>query len=133
MRGIRRRLATKGIKVVLESSGAKAILDASYDPSFGARPVERYLEGTVVTQLSKMLISGELTSGTIVRIEACASSSSDDNHKPSAKRLRTESNNLRYTVESDPEYEKEVEAERQRYTGGDIDDDYEMPDIEVVD
>ena len=134
MRGIRRRLAAKGIKVVLESSGAKAILDASYDPSYGARPVERYLEGTVVTQLSKMLISGELTSGSIVRIEAAGSSTSDDDDKPSAKRMRTESNNLRYTVESDPEYEKEAEAERQRYAAsGDIDDDYQMPDIEVVD
>ncbi|KAG7364280.1 ABC transporter ATPase [Nitzschia inconspicua] len=130
MKGIKRRLATKGIKIILESSGAKAILDASYDPSYGARPVERYLEGTVVTRLSRMLISGELTPGTIVRIEAFGDdSSNDDCDVPVAKKLRT--NNLQYIVERDPDYEKEQEAERQRYLTSDY--DYEMPDIEIVD
>mmetsp|Transcript_21060 Transcript_21060/g.37062 ORF Transcript_21060/g.37062 Transcript_21060/m.37062 type:complete len:924 (-) Transcript_21060:482-3253(-) len=131
MRGIKRRLASKGIKVVLESSGAKAILDASYDPSFGARPVERYLEGSVVTQLSRMLISGELETGTIVRIEGVGGDESgDDCDSPLNKKLRTD--NLRYIVEHDPEYEKELEADRQKYGKGE-DDDYEMPDIEVID
>ncbi|KAG7336920.1 chaperone ClpB [Nitzschia inconspicua] len=130
MKGIKRRLAAKGIKIILESSGAKAILDASYDPSYGARPVERYLEGTVVTRLSRMLISGELTPGTIVRIEAFGDdSSNDDCDVPLAKKLRT--NNLQYIIELDPDYEKEQEAERQRYLSSDY--DYEMPDVEVVD
>merc|ERR1711976_760420 len=69
MRGVKRRLESKGIGVVLESSGARAILESSYDPNYGARPVERYLEATVVTQLSRMLIGGELSSGTTVHIE----------------------------------------------------------------
>jgi ATP-dependent Clp protease ATP-binding subunit ClpB len=70
MIGVKRRLATRGIRVILESSGAQAVLAASYDPSYGARPVERYLENTVVTTLSRMLISGELVGGTTVHIEA---------------------------------------------------------------
>lgn len=69
MEGVRKRLASRGIRVVLEASGAKAILSASYDPKYGARPVERYLESTVVTTLSRMLISGEIVSGSTVRIE----------------------------------------------------------------
>jgi ATP-dependent Clp protease ATP-binding subunit ClpB len=73
MRSVRRRLAAQGVRVVLESSGAQAILSASYNPDYGARPVERYLESTVVTKLSRMLISGEITSGTIVYIEAVPS------------------------------------------------------------
>lgn len=70
MRGVKRRLASQLVRVVLESSGVQHILDCSYDPHYGARPVERYLEQTVVTQLSKMLISGEITSGCVVRIVA---------------------------------------------------------------
>merc|ERR1712038_339795 len=70
MRGVKRRLATQGIRIILEDSGVSAILEASYDPNYGARPVERYLEQTVVTELSKMLISGEIGSGCIVHIEA---------------------------------------------------------------
>jgi ATP-dependent Clp protease ATP-binding subunit ClpB len=130
MLSIKRRLASKGIKIILESSGAKAILEASYDPSYGARPVERYLEGTVITHLSRMLISGELIPGTIVRIEAAGDdSSSDDCDIPLKKKLRTD--NLQYTVERDPQYEKELSAESQRFAA--FDDDFEMPDIEVVD
>jgi ATP-dependent Clp protease ATP-binding subunit ClpB len=70
MGGIRKRLATRGIRVILEQSGVTAILDASYDRNYGARPLERYLEHSVVTTLSRMLISGELVSGWTVHIEA---------------------------------------------------------------
>jgi ATP-dependent Clp protease ATP-binding subunit ClpB len=70
MKGVKRRLATQGIRVILENSGANAVLEASFDPNYGARPVERYLEQSIVTKLSKMLISGEITSGCTVHIEA---------------------------------------------------------------
>ena len=103
MTGVKRRLADKGVKVILESSGAKAVLQASYDPSFGARPVERYLEKTVVTTLSRMLISGELTSGTVVHIEA-QDTSDLDNDAPVRKKLKTAAN-LKFRVEKDEDAE----------------------------
>jgi ATP-dependent Clp protease ATP-binding subunit ClpB len=98
MEGIRKRLAPQGIGVILESSGARAILLASYNPDYGARPVERYLESTVVTTLSRMLISGELVSGSIVSIEAIEDGeddSYDDVSVPVQKKAR-----LRYKVEA---------------------------------
>lgn len=70
MRGVKRRLAAQDVRVVLEKSGAEAVLEASFDRNYGARPVERYLEQTVVTTLSKMLISGKLSGGYTVHIEA---------------------------------------------------------------
>jgi ATP-dependent Clp protease ATP-binding subunit ClpB len=97
MAGIRKRLSPQGVKVILESSGAKAILLASYNPDYGARPVERYLESTVVTTLSRMLISGELVSGSLVRIEAVEGAeddSYDDVSVPLQKKAR-----LHYIVE----------------------------------
>lgn len=98
MRSIRKRLAAQGVRVVLESSGAKAILEASFDPNYGARPVERYLESTVVTKLSRMLISGEIASGSIVRIEATEGEeeSYDDAEVPLRKKAR-----LSYIVSQD--------------------------------
>merc|ERR1711959_530772 len=104
MKGVKRRLATRGVKVHLESSGVRAILEASYDPSFGARPVERYLEGAVVTTLSRMLISGELTSGTIVHIEA-GNTSSPIAKKPRNTTTMRGDDNLQYRVEHDAAYE----------------------------
>jgi ATP-dependent Clp protease ATP-binding subunit ClpB len=45
--GVKRRLETQGgVRIILESSGVRAILTSSYDPHYGARPVERYLEQT---------------------------------------------------------------------------------------
>ena len=117
MSGVKRRLAARGVKVTLESSGAKAVLENSYDPKYGARPVERYLEKTVVTTLSKMLISGELGSGTIVHIEADNSvaddgdddSSMDACDTPLKKKVKTQAK-LRYRVETDGSAEPLLES-----------------------
>ena len=88
--------------MVLEKSGTEAILNASYDREYGARPVERYLEQTVVTKLSKMLIGGELASGYTVFIEGIPQSSDDDSFdmvdQPEKKRAKT----LTYRVEPFP-------------------------------
>lgn len=94
MRGVKRRLAGQCIRVVLESSGAQYILDSSYDPNYGARPVERYLEQTVVTTLSKLLISGELGSGCVVHIEAVPANDDDDfvDVGPTNKKVRSKLN-----------------------------------------
>lgn len=107
MNSVRKRLSTHGIRVVLEKSVAQAVLAASYDPNYGARPVERFVESTIVTVLSRMLLSGELTSGSVVHIEAVEQhdedSSYDDANYPLAKRAR-----LVYRVEkaaSDMDYE----------------------------
>lgn len=115
MVGVKRRLAPRGVKVILESSGAKAVLEASYDPNYGARPVERYLEKTVVTTLSRMLISGELTSGTVVHIEAEDSTSDDESsldecEVPLKKKAKTPTK-LRFRVEEDKETSTESEAQ----------------------
>lgn len=106
MNGVRKRLAAQGIRVILEPSGAKAILSASYNPNYGARPVERYLEAEVVTHLSRMLIAGELPSGSIVYIEAIEDEedSYDDLSEPLRKRAR-----LRYRVsQGDPQEDAEM-------------------------
>ena len=103
MIGVKRRLATQGVRVILESSGAKAILDASYDHAFGARPVERYMEHTIVTALSRMLISGELTAGMTVHIEAVdAEESSIDDCGVPLKKART----LKYRLEKSESFDE---------------------------
>ena len=98
MKGVKKRLAQQGIRVVLEKSGTEAILDASFDRSYGARPIERYLEHTVVTKLSKMLICGEVSSGYTVFIEGVNEDDSFDFVEPDKKRQKT----LKYRVEKFP-------------------------------
>ena len=95
----------QGVRVILETSGAKAILDASYDRNYGARPVERYLQQTVVTELSKMLISGKLASGSTVHIEAVSDADAETTtgSLPSNKRARTLNYRIEKTISIDGE------------------------------
>ena len=46
------------------------IADKSYTPVFGARPVKRYLQKFIETQIGKLIISGELRDGHKVIIDA---------------------------------------------------------------
>ena len=106
---ITRLLAEKGVGVELKKSGVKAILESSFDQSYGARPVERFLEGEVVTALSRLLISGELTSGTIVHIEGRNTESEDG---PITKKSRK--GELHYRLEPDSSNKNGQEYENQQ-------------------
>ena len=99
MSGVKRRLESQGVNAILEPSGALAILEASYDRNYGARPVERYLEQTVVTTLSRMLLSGDIFPGCTVHIEA---KDVNDDRSPERKKLKT----LSYRVELSPEVDE---------------------------
>lgn len=89
MLGVKHRLEKQGVTAILEKSGAMAVLEASYDRNYGARPVERYLEQTVVTTLSKMLLNGQLFAGCTVHIEADeAAADVDDRPYKKARPLR---------------------------------------------
>jgi len=64
-----KRLEDRDITVTLTQPATDNILKTAYDPLYGARPLRRYLEKHVVTQLSKMIISGELQDHSQVSIE----------------------------------------------------------------
>jgi ATP-dependent Clp protease ATP-binding subunit ClpB len=67
---VAQRLESNGVHATLSDKGADAILAASFDPQYGARPVERYLEKNVVTELSKRVLEGNLGSDVALRIDA---------------------------------------------------------------
>eukprot|EP00808_Paulinella_micropora_P027680 g59104.t1 len=64
------RLDEVDVSLRLHSSAASLILKESYDPHYGARPLKRYLERHIVTQLSRMLIDGSLDKHSEVDIAA---------------------------------------------------------------
>jgi ATP-dependent Clp protease ATP-binding subunit ClpB len=64
------RLKDRGIQITLENTALDTALTQAYDPLYGARPLKRYLEKQIVTQLSRMLIAGTLTNNSQVRISA---------------------------------------------------------------
>ena len=64
------RLDDQQIKVVLTEKAKIAIVDASYDPQYGARPLRRYVQHTVETMLSKRLLRGDVIPGQTVTVDA---------------------------------------------------------------
>ena len=68
MAAVSRRLADRDITLELTEEAKSFIARASYSPSFGARPVKRYLQKYVETELAAMLIRGTLSDGQRVRV-----------------------------------------------------------------
>ena len=64
------RLEDKQISVELTDDAKTAIVEAAYDPQYGARPLRRYVQHTVETMLSKRILRGEVLPGQIVRVDA---------------------------------------------------------------
>jgi len=60
MRSVEKRLADKDIAIVITPAASEFILKQAYDPVYGARPLRRYLEKHIVTQVSRMILTGEL-------------------------------------------------------------------------
>jgi len=64
-----KRLEEKDIAINLGDRAIELILKNAYDPVYGARPLKRYLEKNIVTQLSKLILSGELNDHSTVHID----------------------------------------------------------------
>ncbi|MBQ8622188.1 MAG: ATP-dependent chaperone ClpB [Oscillospiraceae bacterium] len=64
------RLEDQQIRVELTEAAKSAIVDASYDPQYGARPLRRYVQHTVETMLSKRLLRGDVVPGQTVTVDA---------------------------------------------------------------
>ena len=64
------RLETQQIACRLTDAAKAAIVDAAYDPQYGARPLRRYVQHTVETMLSKRLLRGEVLPGQTVTVDA---------------------------------------------------------------
>ena len=67
---LNQRLEDQQIRVELTDAAKAAIMEASYDPQYGARPLRRYVQHTVETMLSKRLLRGDVTPGQTVTVDA---------------------------------------------------------------
>ncbi len=67
---LNQRLEDQQITCQLTKAAKDAIVDASYDPQYGARPLRRYVQHTVETMLSKRLLRGDITPGQTVTVDA---------------------------------------------------------------
>jgi ATP-dependent Clp protease ATP-binding subunit ClpB len=57
------RLEDRNISIVFTPAAKKWIGEKGYDPTYGARPLKRFLQKQVETQLARSLIAGEIAEG----------------------------------------------------------------------
>ena len=70
MRDIEKRLEERSIQLTLSDAAKKFIADESYEPAYGARPVKRFLQRNVETELAGELIRGTIKDGDQVLIDS---------------------------------------------------------------
>ncbi|RLM91679.1 chaperone protein ClpB1-like [Panicum miliaceum] len=70
MKDVAACLAERGVALAVTDAALDVILSLSYDPVYGARPIRRWIEKRVVTELSKMLIKEEIDENSAVFIDA---------------------------------------------------------------
>jgi len=70
LRDLRKRLEEHMVKLELAPEAVHQIAVTSYDPVFGARPVKRFIQKHVETELGKKMIQGSVPDGSTVRLLA---------------------------------------------------------------
>ncbi|MCR5369461.1 MAG: ATP-dependent chaperone ClpB [Clostridium sp.] len=68
MRDLNRRLADKDITITLTDMAKSYVIEHSYDPVYGARPLKRYLQKNVETLAAKLILSGSVGEGENIEI-----------------------------------------------------------------
>jgi ATP-dependent Clp protease ATP-binding subunit ClpC len=80
----RRRLHAQNVAVTFTANAIDELADRGYEPEFGARPMRRTIQREVDNRLSSLLLSGELTPGGRVTVDARQGALTLDIDGPSA-------------------------------------------------
>jgi ATP-dependent Clp protease ATP-binding subunit ClpB len=70
LKSVKKMLALQGITLDATPEAIEYLSDKGYDPQFGARPVKRVIQRDVLNELSKEILSGKITTDSIVLIDA---------------------------------------------------------------
>ena len=72
MKDLNSRLADQQLTCVLTPAAKAHIIDASYDPLYGARPLRRYVQHTVETLIAKKILMGDVAPGSTLRVDVAS-------------------------------------------------------------
>ena len=69
IKDIENRLKDNNISIILSEKAKEEIINNSYDEAYGARPLKRYISKIIETELSKMIIKGNIDYGDRIVID----------------------------------------------------------------
>ena len=66
---LRRRLADKGLKLIITDAAKALIIDRGFDPLYGARPLRRFLQSSVETLIARRILSGDVAAASTLTVD----------------------------------------------------------------
>ena len=69
LKELEKRLADRGIKLTVTPEAVAMAAKNGYDPVYGARPLKRYLQKKLETQIARLIIGGEAADGCTITVE----------------------------------------------------------------
>jgi ATP-dependent Clp protease ATP-binding subunit ClpB len=66
----RERLAARGMTCEITDAAKDVLLEAGWDPQYGARPLKRALQRLVENELARRVLAGDFVAGDVVVIDA---------------------------------------------------------------
>ena len=66
---LNKRLLDKQLRCTLTDAAKSFIVDAAFDPAFGARPLRRYVQHTVETMIAKRILQGDVAPGAELTVD----------------------------------------------------------------
>jgi ATP-dependent Clp protease ATP-binding subunit ClpC len=70
LEGVNKNLAKQNVSVQLTDAALAKLIQAGYDPQFGARPMRRVIQGTVEDAMATRILEGRAQPGTVVTLDA---------------------------------------------------------------
>ena len=67
---VNRRLADKEISISLTEAAKNYVVEGGYDPTYGARPLKRYLQKNVETLAARLMLEGDVGAQDTITIDA---------------------------------------------------------------
>ena len=69
IKDLNKRLAEQQLTCVLTDAAKTFIIDAAYDPLYGARPLRRYVQHTVETLIARKILMGDILPGSTLTVD----------------------------------------------------------------
>ena len=66
---LRKRLATRNLKLDVTDEAKRLLADEGYDPTYGARPLKRVIQHRIENPLASKILRGEFAEGDTIRID----------------------------------------------------------------
>jgi len=66
---LKERLKEKSLSLEISDDAKDLIIDKSYDPIFGARPIKRFIQSNIETMIARYILSNNLQMGDVLKID----------------------------------------------------------------